>query len=61
MSKCKDCNSDMITMSGEACLEVDDEPYIEGVEEKSVLQDVKIYVCAEYCEKCDKAQWINEQ
>ena len=45
----------MVTMSGTVELYSDEKPYHSG-ERIELNLEVEKYVCAEYCEKCDKIQ-----
>ena len=63
MDKCKECDNEMILMTGTVYLTPDAEPYESGVEEESKigLANVEKHISAAYCEKCDKVKDINEE
>ena len=56
MFKCKKCGNPTILMTGDATLDVDEEPYESGVEEKTItgITEKYISIVAHYCEKCEK-------
>ena len=61
MSKCKECKSRMILMSGVGHLEADAEPYEAGIEEEAEITEIEIILSMHFCVKCSKAVSITQE
>lgn len=56
--KCNKCKGRTALISGIWSYEVDEEPYISGVEEESKTENDSIYIHGYICDKCGNIQGV---